>query len=173
MSDNENTNDLNDEVEVTVEDAELITVPIDTTLSNSGEAADAKAVGDALDLKADKSELSAAVTVNGQSADQQGVILVFAEHIPMGDGSGAESVKDAVETLQAMDAGDLPLDGGAQGGPSVQEAIEDLQDRSGADIDLTEDPADGTIGEAMAAVIADFTDAEIRQMLADAGYEEV
>ena len=72
MSENtENTNDLNDEVEVEVEDAQVITVPIDATLSNSGEAADAAAVGAALADKADRSELQTQVKVNGQTADNQ------------------------------------------------------------------------------------------------------
>ena len=53
----ENNDDLNEAIEDVVEDADVVTVPIDDTLSNSGEAADAKAVGDALALKADKSEL--------------------------------------------------------------------------------------------------------------------
>ena len=44
-------NNMNETVFVTVEDASVITVPIDTTLTNSGEAADAKAVGDALAFK--------------------------------------------------------------------------------------------------------------------------
>ena len=61
---------MNDVVEETVRDSDVITVPVDTTLTHSGEAADAKAVGDALDLKADKSELAQSIQVNGQSADQ-------------------------------------------------------------------------------------------------------
>mgnify|MGYP002519715366 CR=1 FL=1 len=65
---------LNEMVQAVVEDARVITVPIDDTLQNSGEAADAKAVGDALALKADKSELQTAITVNGQAADAQGKI---------------------------------------------------------------------------------------------------
>ena len=77
---NENTtpaeeeNDLNDVVEEEIDDAEVMQVPIDDTLSVSGEAADAKAVGDALALKADKSELQNQVNVNGQQPDNQGLI---------------------------------------------------------------------------------------------------
>ena len=41
---------LNEEVEEVVDDATVMTAPIDDTLSISGEAADAKAVGDALAL---------------------------------------------------------------------------------------------------------------------------
>ena len=56
----ESTNDLNETYEETMEESAVITVPIDDTLSNSGEAADAAAVGAALALKAD-----AAIVVNG------------------------------------------------------------------------------------------------------------
>ena len=66
--------DMNEVFTVNFADSEVITVPIDDTLSNTGEAADAKAVGDALALKADKSELSAAITVDGQEADAPGAL---------------------------------------------------------------------------------------------------
>ena len=62
---------LNDMVEEVVEDATVMTVPIDDTLSISGEAADAKAVGDALALKADASQVTG-ISVNGQSAEWSG-----------------------------------------------------------------------------------------------------
>ena len=58
-------NDLNDVVEEVVSDAEVMTVAIDDTLTVSGEAADAKAVGDALALKADVSSV-VSITVNGR-----------------------------------------------------------------------------------------------------------
>ena len=164
-------NDLNDVVEEEVSDAPVITVPIDDSLSVSGEAADAKAVGDALALKADKSELQATVNVNGQAADNQGTILLNSSHIPMSEASGAPSVKTAVEALQNMDAGDLPMDKTDVSSPKVSEAIGELQERSGEDIDLTSDPDDGSIAAAVQAVTGDFTEAEIRQMLAAAGYE--
>ena len=165
-------NDLNDVVEETVTDAEVITVPIDDTLSISGEAADAKAVGDALALKADRSELQNTITVNGQQADNQGVILVYAQHIPMDEGAGAQSVSEAVGEIREWDAGDLPMDREDDESPSIREAVEDIQDRSAAEINLTDDPEDGTVGAAIEALEADFTDAEIHQMLVAAGYEE-
>ena len=71
------------QIEMAIQGAQLITVPIDDTLSVEGQAADAKAVGDALADKADRSELSAAVTVDGQGADAQGHILLYPSHIPM------------------------------------------------------------------------------------------
>ena len=89
-------NDLNVIIEDQVQAAEVITVPIDATLSISGEAADAKAVGDALAQKADKSEIQTAVTVNGQRADAQGSIIVTAEDTKISD-SDATTVKAAID----------------------------------------------------------------------------
>ena len=114
--------ELNEVVEEVVSDAEVMTVPIDDTLSVSGEAADAKAVGDALALKADKSELQAAITVNGQAADAQGHIIVDASEIEM-SGSDTTKVKDAIEAAAARTGADIPLNSTA-GAPKISEAIE-------------------------------------------------
>lgn len=110
----ENDN-LNEEVEVEVDDAAVITVPIDDTLSNSGEAADAKATGDALALKADKSELQTAITVNGQGADAQGAILIDGTDIPM-SGTDTTTLKAKIEAVDGKTAADIPVstDPGAQ-----------------------------------------------------------
>jgi hypothetical protein len=101
-------NDLNEMVEAIVEDASVITVPIDDTLKNSGEAADAKAVGDALALKADKSEIANAVTVNGQEADAQGHIIVNGDDIKMSD-SDTTTVKAAIEAVDGKTAEDIKV----------------------------------------------------------------
>ena len=90
---------LNDVVEEVVSDAEVMTVNIDDTLTVSGEAADAKAVGDALALKADKSELQNQVKVNGQEPDNQGLIILLASHIPMSDATGAQTVAQAIAAV--------------------------------------------------------------------------
>ena len=116
--------ELNEIFEETLIDTDVITVPIDTTLTHSGEAAEAKAVGDALALKADKSELQAAITVDGQSADAQGVIIVLAEHIPMDNGLDADSVKDAIDAINGWDSEDIPYETG--GSKSIKDKIDDL-----------------------------------------------
>ena len=69
-------------IDFEINPAEVVTVPIDKTLSIEGEAADAKAVGDALANKADKSEIATAIKVDGQGADAQGEIVLLAGHIP-------------------------------------------------------------------------------------------
>jgi len=101
-------NDLNEEVEVVVDDADVITVPIDDTLSNSGEAADAKAVGDALALKADRSEVTG-IDVNGEEADNQGHIILSSEHIPVTEDPGSPTVAEVLEGLTAPTAETIPM----------------------------------------------------------------
>lgn len=158
--------DLNDVVEEVVQDSDVVTVPIDATLTVSGEAADAKAVGDALANKADRSELGTAVSVNGQTPDAQGRILLYGDDVPMSD-EDATTLKAAVEALQDMDAGDINVDDTAVSPETVQHAVQALQAQTGANIYV-----DANHTQTIANAIADFTDAEITQMLIDAGYEE-
>lgn len=109
MPDNQ---DLNEQVEEIVDESTVITVPIDDTLSKSNEAADAKAVGDALALKADKSQIST-ISVNGQPADAQGVIIVTAEDTKLSD-TDTTTVKSAIDTVSARTAEDIPMETGSQ-----------------------------------------------------------
>ena len=132
----ENTNDMNEVFEEELDDSTVITVPIDDTLSNSGEAADAKAVGDALALKADKSELAATVSVNGQEADNQGKILVDGTDIPMST-SDSTTLKEAIEAAAGRNGEDIPVsdDVGAQ---TIAEALEAAGGKSAADIPMSD-----------------------------------
>jgi len=152
MADNEN---LNDEVVVVVEDSDVITVPIDDTLTHSNEAADAKAVGDALALKADKSELQAAVTVNGQGADAQGAIIVTAADTKMSSLDNT-TVKAAIEAVDGKTAADIPMsdDPGAQ---TVSQAIASGVARAADEIPMSAaDPTtvEGAIGQTNSNVTA-------------------
>ena len=98
---------MNEEVVMVVEDATVITTPIDDTLSISGDAADAAAVGAALDLKADKSQLTE-INVNGQTPDAQGAILLDATEIPTEDG-GEVTIADVLEELGERTGEDIPI----------------------------------------------------------------
>lgn len=113
-------NDMNEEVVVIVEDAEVITTPIDATLTISGDAADAKAVGDALALKADLSQITG-VTVNGQQPDAQGKIIVYGTQIEMSD-SDDTKVQSAIASIGAKTGADIPVNGQA-GAVSIEQAI--------------------------------------------------
>lgn len=147
---NENTNDLNEVFEEEMDDATVITVPIDDTLSNSGEAADAKAVGDALALKADKSELAAAVSVNGQGADAQGKILINGTHVPM-SGTDSTTVKEAIEAAAGRTGEDIPVSDEV-GAQSIAEALEAAGGRSAEDIPMSDAEGAASIATKIAAM---------------------
>ena len=121
---------LNDVVTQTVRDSEVITVPIDDTLSVSGEAADAKAVGDALALKADASAVNQ-IQVNGQGADNQGLILIDATDIPMSDAVGAPTIAQAISSTQAKTADAIAMSSSDE--TTVAEKISGIEDALEAD----------------------------------------
>jgi len=125
MADNENEvlDDLNEEFEEEMDDATVITVPIDTTLSNSGEAADAKAVGDALALKADASSITT-IDVNGQSADLQGHIIVNGTEIAMSD-TDETTLKDAIDSLGGKTGATIPINSEPEA-QTIEEAIAEI-----------------------------------------------
>ena len=122
MSEINNNEDLNEAFEEELDDATVITVPIDATLSNSGEAADALAVKEALALKADKSELSAQVTVDGQEADAQGAILLYGSHIPVSSDDSTK-IDAALTALDGKTAQDILMGGGST--ETIAQAISD------------------------------------------------
>jgi len=148
MSELNNEQDLNEEILDEIDDAEVITVPIDDTLSISGEAADAKAVGDALALKADASSI-VAISVNGQTADLQGAILVDGSDIPAQNDSDTESVAGALARIGARTAADIPMSS-AQGAQSIADAIGGIGGQTADVIPMSEsDPT--TVASALAA----------------------
>ena len=149
--------DLNEEVEVTIDDASVITVPIDDTLSNSGEAADAKAVGDALALKADKSELQTAVTVNRQSADAQGSILVTAADTKMSSTDNT-TVKSKIEAIDGKTAADIPVSS-AHGAQTIAQALNSGATRTADAIEMSSTDTT-TVKQAIEAVAGDLDDLE-------------
>lgn len=102
---NNSAEELNEVVEEIVDDATVMTVPIDETLSISGEAADAKAVGDALANKPDRTEVMTRVTVNGVSSDAQGAVNITGADIPLSSASGAATVNAAMEAMNQSLAG--------------------------------------------------------------------
>ena len=130
MSEN---NSLNEQVEITVEDATVMTVPIDDTLSISGEAADAKAVGDALALKADASSV-VTIKVNGEEPDNQGLILISGEDIPMSE-SDDTTLKAKITAVDGKTGADIPVSSAA-GAQTVQAAVEAAANKTANDIPM-------------------------------------
>ena len=125
-------NDMNEVFSETMVDSTVITVPIDDTLSNSGEAADAKAVGDALALKADVSSV-VEIDVNGQGADNQGHILIDGTDIPMSS-TDSTTLKAKIEAVDGKTGADLAVS--SSDARTVSEAIAEAAEAA-ADIDAT------------------------------------
>lgn len=99
INNNSTAEELNEVVEEVVDDATVMTVPIDDTLSISGEAADAKAVGDALANKIGRGEALTGVTVNGVQSDSSGNVNITGADIPMSSASGAATVGAAMDAM--------------------------------------------------------------------------
>lgn len=114
---------MNEEVSVIVEDATVITIPIDDTLTISGDAADAKAVGDALALKADASQVMG-ITVNGQSADNQGAIIVDGTEIAMSSTDNT-TLYDAIEDAAGRTGTTIPINE-TPGAASIESELGDV-----------------------------------------------
>ena len=96
-------------IRMSVRGSSVVTVSLDDTLTISGKAADAKAVGDALALKVDADSImeDVTITVDGQQSDNQGVILLYGDDIPIDDTNNAPTVKAAIQTVDAKTAADI------------------------------------------------------------------
>ena len=95
--------ELVEELDYDVEDAEVIPTPIDDTLTISGEAADAKATGDAI----------AAVLGNlrvNTKAPVSNAVTLYAGDIAVSDDVGAQTIADALEAIGDKTASDIMYD---------------------------------------------------------------
>ena len=86
-------------IEEAVRDSLVITVPIDQTLSESGAAADALAVGNALETKASLENVKTDLSVNGRTGGGTFAITVNGGDIPASGDEDEETVAEALERL--------------------------------------------------------------------------
>ena len=134
--------ELVEEIEYEIEQAEVIPTPIDPTLTIAGEAADAKATGDAI------RGIASAVKVNNQTADASGNITVYGNQILMSEDTGAQDIAAAIEAVEDRTAADILYDS------EESKTIADVFD------EVTDALTDGV------------TDAEIDEMVESAFEEE-
>lgn len=131
-----NPSDLVEEITLTVDDASVIPTPIDPTLTQEGEAADAKATGDAI------TAVFSGAKVNGKAFVSKEV-TVYAGDILMSDETGADTLAEAVENLGNRDASSVVYD--AENLVSVKDALDAINTE--LDTELTESEIDDIFDE--------------------------
>lgn len=98
----ENTNPTAEQlvrnVRFTIQRSNVIPMPIDPTLSNEGEAAEAKAVGEAI------AAIQTVKKVNNQTPDAAGAVTILATQIPMTGDEGAQTISEAILSAQEQTA---------------------------------------------------------------------
>lgn len=90
---------VEDVTEDDIRDSLVITVPIDSTLSISGAAADARAAGQALNAKASESDVKTLLSVNGRTGNGTWAIMVNGGNIPASSDTDTEMVSDALDRI--------------------------------------------------------------------------
>lgn len=101
----ENTNPTPEQllknVTFSLQRGQVVLIPVDPTLKNAGEAADAKAVGDAL------AALVVVKKVNSVDPDASGNLTLLATQIMMSSESGAQTIAQAIDAAQNITGSEI------------------------------------------------------------------
>ena len=127
-------------VSVSASRASVIPTPIDPTLTIEGEAADAKATGDAINAVTDS------LRVNGKAAVTDGglkKITVYGSEILMSSEAGAQNVAQAIESAAGRTANDIMYD--AENLVTIKAAIDGI--KTEIDTELSQEEIDGIFEE--------------------------
>lgn len=131
--------ELVEEIGFTVQDAEVIPTPVDPTLSHEGEAADAKATGDAIDAVLDDLQINAKRVVDKS-------ITLYGTDIHVSNQEGAQTIAEALESVSSSTAADIMYD--PENLVSVKDAIDGITED--LDTELSESEIDAIIDEVFA-----------------------
>ena len=116
-------------IRVGVRTSNVIPTPIDPTLSNQGEAADAYATAQAI------AGVIGNLRVNGKGPTNN-AITVLAGDVPMSAEAGATSVADAIDNLQNKNAANILYD--TDNNVSIKAALDDIYDTLDTEMSETE-----------------------------------
>lgn len=131
MSENVTVEDLVRNVTFSIQRANVIPTPVDPTLSNEGEAADAKATGDAI------AGVLGNLRVNTKAPENNAVVL-YAGDIRMSDDEGAQTIVEAVESAGDRDASAIMYD--TENLTTIKDALDEIYET--IDSELTEGEID-------------------------------
>ena len=124
--------ELIEEISFTVDDASVVPMPIDPTLQNEGEAADAKATGEAI------AGVINNLRVNGKAPVDNAVTL-FASDIALSSEEGSPTVLERLEDISDRGADDISYDADNQ--VTVKGALDDIYNT--LDSELSQEQIDG------------------------------
>lgn len=134
MSENPTAEELVRNVTFQLQRSNVIPTPVDPTLSNEGEAADAKATGDAI------AGVISNLRVN-EKAPTNNAITLYASDIKMSSDEGAETITAAIEAAGDRGADDIMYD--EENLVSVKDALDEIY--TTIDSELTESEIDDIV----------------------------
>ena len=114
-----NPQELNEEIEYEVEDASVVPFPIDPTLTIEGEAADAKATGDAIGA------IMTNLRINGKAPENSAVTL-YGTDIHLSSSTGVQTISAAIEDLGGRSADDIMYDPVEM--VSIKDVVDEMQE---------------------------------------------
>ena len=123
-------------VTFTLQRASVIPTPVDPTLSNEGEAADAKATGDAIAGVISNLRVNTKAPVNN-------AVTVYATDIYMSDAQGAQTISAAIESAADKDASEIMYN--ATNLVTVKDALDEIN--ATLDTELSNEEIDAIIEE--------------------------